>query len=123
LERWLSDNNIPYPSPADRKDLEKLVSNNWNDHAVAPYHSWDAEKLSSYLKQKGVETKDTAADNKDSLIAQVKNYWYESEDKAQHAWLNTRDWILDSWTDSQLKSFCDRHGIPGKSMVNSQAAS
>lgn len=112
LERWLSDNNIPYPSPADRKDLEKLVSNNWNAHAVAPYNNWDTDKLSSYLKQKGVETKDTAAENKDSLIAQVKNYWYESEDKAQHAWLNTRDWILDSWTDSQLKAFCDKHGIP-----------
>jgi hypothetical protein len=20
---------------------------------------------------------------------------------------------LDTWTDSQLKAFCDRHGIPG----------
>lgn len=106
---------MPYPTPADRKDLEKLVSNNWNDYAVAPYRHWDADKLSAYLKHKGVETKDDAAASKDSLIAQVKGLWYESEDKAQNAWLNTKDWILDSWTDSQLKAFCDHHGIPGTS--------
>jgi hypothetical protein len=113
LERWLSDNDIPYPTPADRKDLEKLVQNNWDSYAVAPYRNWDTDKLSTYLKQKGVETKDGAAANKDSLIAQVKGLWYETEDKAQNGWLSTKDWILDSWTDSQLKAFCDHHGIPG----------
>jgi hypothetical protein len=116
LERWLSDNDIPYPTPADRKDLEKLVSNNWDSYAVAPYRNWDSDKLSAYLKQKGIETKDsakdTAAASKDSLISQVKGLWYETEDKAQNAWLSTKDWILDSWTDSQLKAFCDHHGIP-----------
>lgn len=113
MERWLSDNNIPYPTPSDRKDLENLVSKNWDAYAVAPYQNWDTEKLSSYLKQKGVETKDSAAASKDSLIDQVKKYWYETEDKAQNAWLSTKDWILDTWTDSQLKAFCDYHGIPG----------
>ncbi len=24
LERWLSDHDVPYPTPADRRDLEKL---------------------------------------------------------------------------------------------------
>ncbi|KAJ9143907.1 Stress response protein ish1 [Coniochaeta hoffmannii] len=112
LERWLSDNSIPYPTPADRKDLEKLVQSNWDSYAVAPYRSWDTEKLNHYLKQKGVETKDGAAATKDSLIDQVKGLWYESEDKAHNAWVSTKDWMLDSWTDSQLKAFCDRHGIP-----------
>jgi len=112
LERWLSDNSIPYPTPADRKDLEKLVQSNWDSYAVSPYRSWDTEKLNHYLKQKGVDTKDGAAATKDSLIDQVKGLWYESEDKAQNAWLSTKDWILDSWTDSQLKAFCDHHGIP-----------
>jgi hypothetical protein len=114
LERWLSDNSIPYPTPSDRKDLEKLVQSNWDSYAVSPYRSWDTEKLNHYLKQKGVETKDGAAATKDSLIDQVKGLWYETEDKAQNAWESTKDWILDSWTDSQLKAFCDHHGIPGK---------
>lgn len=112
LERWLSDHDVPYPTPADRKDLEKLVQKNWESNVVEPYRSWDTAKLSSYLKQKGVETKDSAEETRDSLISRVKSAWYESEDKAQDAYVNVKDWILDTWTDSQLKAFCDRHGIP-----------
>lgn len=112
LERWLSDHNVPYPTPADRKDLEKLVQKNWDTHVVTPYSSWDTAQLTDYLKQKGVDTKQSAQSNRDSLVNQVKSYWYETEDKAQNSWLNVKDWILDSWTESQLKAFCDRHGIP-----------
>ncbi|KAI0141816.1 hypothetical protein GGR57DRAFT_486472 [Xylariaceae sp. FL1272] len=112
LERWLSDNDIAYPTPADRKDLENLIQKNWDTYAVAPYKSWDTDKLAAYLKTKGVETKDTTKANKDSLISQVQAQWYETEDKAQDAWSNTKDWILDTWTDSTLKSFADKHGIP-----------
>lgn len=112
LERWLSDHDVPYPTPADRKDLEKLVQKNWESNVVSPYKSWDAAKLSEYLKLKGIETKDAAASNKDLLVNQVQDTWYESEDKAQTAWSSVKDWILDTWTESQLKSFCDYHGIP-----------
>jgi len=45
-------------------------------------------------------------------VKQVENVWYTTEDKTQSAWGNVKDWILDTWTDSQLKAFCDRHGIP-----------
>jgi hypothetical protein len=112
LERWLSDHNIPYPTPADRKDLENLVKDNWQSKISQPYNDWDANQLGSYLKQKGVETKDTAAANKDSLVVQVKNYWYETEDKAEEAYSSVKDWIFDSWTESQLKKFADKHDIP-----------
>lgn len=95
LERWLSDHNIPYPTPADRKDLENLVKDNWQSKIAQPYNDWDSTQLTSYLKQKGVETKDTASANTDGLIAQVKNYWYETEDKAEDAWTSVKDWIFD----------------------------
>ena len=85
---------------------------NWDTHVVAPYREWDTEKLTGYLKHKGVETKESAEETRDSLITQVKNAWYETEDKAQDGWLSVKDWILDTWTDSQLLAFCDRHGIP-----------
>jgi hypothetical protein len=74
------------------------VKDNWQSKVASPYNDWDTNQLSSYLKQKGVETKDSAASSKDGLIAQVKNYWYEAEDKAEDAWSNVRDWIFDSWT-------------------------
>ncbi|ESZ97042.1 putative Stress response protein ish1 [Sclerotinia borealis F-4128] len=112
LERWLSDNNVPYPTTADRKDLESLVKENWQSKVASPYNDWDTKQLNSYLKQKGVETKDSAASNKDGLVSQVKAYWYEAEDKAEDAWSNVRDWVFDSWTDSQLLAFADRHNIP-----------
>ncbi|KXX80608.1 Stress response protein ish1 [Madurella mycetomatis] len=112
LERWLSDHDIPYPTPADRKELEKLVQKNWDTRVVSPYHEWDTDQLSSYLRQKGIETKESAEQGRESLVNQVRNVWYESEDKAQNAWVNVKDWILDTWTDSQLKAFCDHHGIP-----------
>lgn len=105
---------MPYPTPADRKDLEKLVEKNWNSYIVEPYKNWDTDQLTSYLKLKGVETKKGAESNKDALVNQVSSTWYETEDKAQNAWTSVKDWILDSWTDSQLKAFCDHHGIPGK---------
>ncbi|KAK5633225.1 hypothetical protein RRF57_008939 [Xylaria bambusicola] len=113
LERWLSDNDIPYPTPADRKNLEILIQKNWDNYAISPYRNWDTDKLSSYLKAKGVETKTGAEENKDSLVSQVQGLWYETEDKAQQAWTEMKDWILDTWTESTLKSFADKHGIPG----------
>ncbi|KAL2879313.1 hypothetical protein SGCOL_005441 [Colletotrichum sp. CLE4] len=112
LERWLSDHDIPYPTPADRKDLEKLIENNWNDYVVSPYNSWDTDRLQNYLKAKGLETEGAAKANKESLISQVQSSWYETGDQAQNAYLNVKDWILDSWTDSQLKAFADKHSIP-----------
>jgi hypothetical protein len=112
LERWLSDHSIPYPSPADRKDLENLVEKNWNDHVVAPYNSWDTAELSAYLQAKGKQAEAEAEATKDSLVSQVRSNWYETEENAHTAWASVRDWILDTWTESQLKAFCDKHGIP-----------
>jgi hypothetical protein len=94
----LSDHDISYPTPADRKDLESLVKENWQTKVTSPYNDWDTNQLNSYLKQKGVETKDAAAKDKDGLISQVKNTWYETEEKAEDAWSSVKDWIFDSWT-------------------------
>ncbi len=95
LERLLSDHDIPYPSPADRKDLENIIKENWQTKVTSPYTNWDADKLGAYLKEKGIESKDTAASSKDALIVQVKNAWYETEDKAEDAWTSVKDWIFD----------------------------
>lgn len=71
--------------------------------------------MTTYLQQKGVDVTDSANANKDSLVSQVAGVWYETEDKAQDAYSSARDWILDTWTESQLKAFCDHNGIPGQS--------
>ncbi|KAJ9191559.1 hypothetical protein DTO164E3_8785 [Paecilomyces variotii] len=74
LERWLSDHDIPYPTPADRRDLENLVKSNWESKVQIP------------LAQASAHT-------------------------GYHAH-NVKEWIFDTWSDSQLKAFLDRHGIP-----------
>jgi hypothetical protein len=94
-----------------------LIEKNWEGYVVSPYNSWDTNQLSSYLQSKGKETKNEAAASKDSLLSQVKANWYETENNAHSAWLNVKDWILDTWTESQLKAFADKHGIPGKSTI------
>ncbi|ORX97236.1 hypothetical protein BCR34DRAFT_578081 [Clohesyomyces aquaticus] len=112
LERWLSDYNIPYPKASDRKDLENLVKDNWNNYVVTPYNQWDAKTVQNYLSAKGYQAEKGAKENKDALINQVKVYWTETEDSANQAYGSVKDWIFDSWTDSQLKAFADKHGIP-----------
>jgi hypothetical protein len=112
LERWLSDHNVPYPTPSDRKDLESLVKTHWNDKVVYPYQSWDAQTLQNYLTLKGQQAKKGSEKNTDSLITQVKEYWTETEESANQAYNSVKDWIFDSWTDSQLKAFADKHSIP-----------
>ncbi|KAF2176635.1 hypothetical protein K469DRAFT_606474 [Zopfia rhizophila CBS 207.26] len=112
LERWLSDHNVPYPTPSDRKDIENLVKSNWNDKVVTPYNSWDTQQLQNYLTLKGTQPKKGTEKSKDALVEQVKQYWTETEDSANQAYGSVRDWIFDTWTDSQLKAFADRNGIP-----------
>jgi len=112
LERWLSDNNVPYPTPADRKDLENLVKSNWDSYVVTPYNSWDADQLQKYISLKGEQVKKGTEKNKNALVSQVKATWTDTETTANDAYASSREWIFDTWTESQLKAFCDRHGIP-----------
>jgi len=68
LERWLSDHDIPYPKPADRKDLEKIVQDNWQTRVVDSYKNWDAPQLQNYLSDTGRELDHKQKDNKSWLV-------------------------------------------------------
>lgn len=96
LERWLSDHDIPYPAASDRKDLQDLVSKNWENNVVKPYNSWDTQQLQSYLSSKGHEVKKGTEKNKDSLISQVQGLWHETADQANDAYGSVQDWVFDS---------------------------
>ena len=111
LERWLSDHSVPYPTPADRKDLENLVKSNWQAAVESPYVNWDTGRLQKQLEAQGLEIKRSTSKNTGELVNQVKSSWTETESSANSAYSSVRDWIFDSWSTSQLKSFCDKHGI------------
>ena len=95
LERWLGDHNVPYPAPADRKDLENLVKSNWQSKTSTPYTDWEPSQLQSYLKSKGQDVKKGTEANKDSLVSQVKGYWSDSTDSTAKSYDNLKDWIFD----------------------------
>jgi hypothetical protein len=87
------------------------VQENWESNVVEPYKNWDVNKLSSYLRAKGREVQAGAKDAHDGLIDQVKATWYETGDKSAQAWEDVKEWTFDTWSDSQLKAFCDKQGI------------
>jgi len=97
LERWLSDHDIPYPTPAERGDLEKLVKDNWGSKVVSPYSAWDATQLQSFLRAKGDEAAANAGATKDSLVEKVKTYWYDTEERAEDAYNSVKEWIFDRY--------------------------
>jgi len=68
--------------------------------------------LTSYLESQGQAVKKGTEKNKDALVAQVKSNWYETEDQAEEAYTNVKEWIFASWTDSQIKAFLDKYDIP-----------
>lgn len=102
LERWLSDHNVPYPTPADRKDLENLVKTNWDTKVGTPYSDWEPAQLQSYLKSKGQDVKKGAQSNKESLVSQVKSYWHETADSASDSYHSVKDWIFDRCSTKPL---------------------
>lgn len=97
LERWLSDHDVPYPTPADRKELENLVKDNWDANVVTPYQSWDTKRLQAYLTGKGKEVKKGTEQNKDSLVSQVQQSWQETGDQATDGYNSVKDWIFDTY--------------------------
>lgn len=97
LDRWLSDYNIPHPKASERKDLETLVKKNWNDNVVTPYKSWDAQTLSNYLTLKGQQAKKGTEKDVKSLAEQVQVYWTETEESANNAYSNIKDWFFDTY--------------------------
>lgn len=111
LETWLGDHDIPYPAASDRKAMQALVQKNWNK-VTEPYSDWDTDKLAAYLNSKGVEVDAKARTNKDSLLNKVKSNWYDNEAAAEEGYASVRDWIFDTWSESNLKAFLDKNGIP-----------
>ena len=102
LERWLSDHNVPYPTPSYRKDLENLVKDNWNAYVIQPYNSWDTNQLQKWLN---AQRPNKAAVEKDNLVQQVQATWSETADSADKAYADVKDWIFDSYAPLLIASF------------------
>ncbi|KAJ9629078.1 hypothetical protein H2204_009018 [Knufia peltigerae] len=129
LERWLSDHDIPYPTPADRKDLENLVKENWQAKVVEPvvatgdkandhygsvkdwiFDSWSESSLKSFLDHHGIPAPQPRT--RDSLLATARHNYEAVAKKAGQYYHYPGDWLYASWSESDLKEFLDERGIP-----------
>jgi len=129
LERWLSDHDVPYPTPADRKDLENLVKENWQAKVVDPvaatgdkanehygsvkdwiFDSWSESSLKSFLDHHGIPAPQPRT--RDSLLATVRHNYEAIAKKAGEYYHYPGDWLYSSWSESDLKEYLDERGIP-----------
>lgn len=129
LERWLSDHDIPYPTPADRKDLENLVKDNWQVNVVDPisatgqkvedhyggvknwiFDSWTDSSLKAFLDHHNIPAPQPR--NRDKLLTSARQNYDSVAKKAGEYAAYPGDWLYQSWSESDLKEFLDSRGLP-----------
>jgi len=113
LERWLQDHNIPYPAAADRRDLQNLVQQHWNDFTTMDFfQNWSDNRLSNFLKAKaGYEPNQDTLD-REGLVQKLQGLWSDGWDRLPTGkWEDAKSWVFDAWTESQLRQFLEYHGV------------
>jgi len=129
LERWLSDHDVPYPTPADRKDLENLVKSNWQAKVVDPvastsdtasdhfgsvkdwiFDSWTESSLKSFLDHNKIPSPQPRT--RDSLLTAARQNYDAIAKKTGEYSAYPGDWLYSTWSESDLKEFLDARGLP-----------
>ncbi|KAL1958284.1 hypothetical protein VTO42DRAFT_4792 [Malbranchea cinnamomea] len=104
---WLSRAGIVDPQTPDSRVLPEPVYNRYHESEL---ERWLSDHDIPYPKP---------ATRKD-LENLVKENWHTyvqpsiayATDGVSDSWDSAKNWIFDTWSDSQLKAFLDRHGIP-----------
>ncbi|KAJ5287551.1 hypothetical protein N7478_003237 [Penicillium angulare] len=129
LERWLSDHDIPHPSPADRRDLENLVKSNWDSKVQKPlghvtdqasdelqnakewiFESWSDSHLKAFLDRHGIPAPQPR--KRDTLIKAARENYESVAQKAGETAAYPGNWLYEQWSESDLKEWLDEHGWP-----------
>ncbi|EEB08672.1 LEA domain-containing protein [Schizosaccharomyces japonicus yFS275] len=120
MKNWLDTHAVPYKPESSAKDLRHLVGEYME--AMKPnYEEWSTSELKDYLNmkeasavyhgKKGLHKAEKqvnkAVDDTKSAANRVKDY---ASDKTKEG----KESIFDSWNDSQLKKFLERHGALSK---------
>ncbi|KAJ5211751.1 uncharacterized protein N7498_003397 [Penicillium cinerascens] len=95
---------------------EAVAASSWWSKAV--YNKWHETELERWLSDHDIPHP-APADRKD-LENLVKTNWDskvqkplgQAADSVSDELHQAREWVFDTWSDSQLKAFLDRHGIP-----------
>ena len=140
LKAFLDKHGIPNPQPRTRDSLLKTVRENF--HSVSKktgetasypgnwiYDSWSESDLKSWFDEHGIPVPQPTT--RDKLIASMRRNSRIANKKAAAqassmsasaygAKESLSDELLNTWSESQLKEFCDKNGIkvPQGSKVN-----
>lgn len=131
LKAFCDKMGIPVPQPRTRDTMLKSIRTNYEDvarkageTAAYPgnwvYESWSNSDLKSWLDKHGFPVPQGSSRNQ--LIAAVRRnsrlaYLKQQEvtqtvqDSVQSAFASLTDKAIDTWSESQLKEFCDENGI------------
>lgn len=121
--------DIPYPTPADRKDLESLVKTNWESKVSAPianvagatvdsydnvkdyvFDTWTESQIKAFLDKNGIPAPQPR--KRDSLIATARENYESVAKKLGQSTYYPGNWLYEAWSESDLKEFLDTHGLP-----------
>merc|ERR1712225_127909 len=151
LERWLSDHNVPYPTPYDRAQLETAVKDELlaavrlNRHKAATgwsawtFDTWTTENLKKYLASSGNKAAEKASKQADASREQLLSaaqVAYSSASKTGGVGYASatsylakqtdaaKDSMFDTWSESELKNYLDSYGfdVPQGSTKNQLVA-
>jgi len=129
LERWLSDHDIPYPTPADRKELENLVKANWESNVQVPlahvsestseqlshvkdwiFDTWPESRLQAFLDRHGIPHPQPR--KRDTVLQAVRDNYETIAKKLGETISYPGNWLYEQWSDSDLKEWLDERGWP-----------
>ncbi|KAL2361553.1 hypothetical protein RJZ56_005585 [Blastomyces dermatitidis] len=124
---WFSKADIPYPTPADRKDLEELVKSNWESRIHIPithtaehvseslgdakewiFDTWSDSQLKTFLDRHGIASPQSS--KRDKLLAAVRENYEAIAQKLGHTTLYPGNWLYEQWSESDLKEYLDSRG-------------
>ena len=131
LKTFLDRNGIPNPQPSTRDSLLAKARENYQSIATKLgettsypgnwlYDSWSESDLKAWCDERGIPVPQHSS--RDKLIArvrrnsriasnQLKAYNSSLASSAAAATESLSAAILDAWSDSQIKEWCDKNGI------------
>ena len=138
LKSFCDKHGIPVPQPRKRDQLLKAARDNYQTAATKLsetagypgnwlYSTWAESDLKSWLDDRGIPAPQPS--NRDALIASVrrnsrvaslnvaaaqasaKSALSSISASAEAATETLNDQMLDSWSESQIKEWCDKNGI------------
>ena len=132
LKAFCDYHGIPNPSPRTRDSLLSTVRSNYQsaankagETAAYPgnwlYSQWSDSDLKTWCDERGIPVPQTG--NRDSLIASIRRHSYvaaqeankkynSATQQASNAQESLSNQLLESWSDSQVKEWLDKNGIP-----------